>query len=81
MDAEAVNMDFKPVGKYYVGNINLALFKTNQVLHKLKGMKVFGTGFPSLARELPATEVTQDYVVYYDLALKGTPTTPLLLEL
>lgn len=81
VDAEAVNLNFKPVGSYFVGNINLALFKANQVLHKLKGTKVFGTGFPSLAREAPGTEVTQDYVVYYDLSLKGTQTTQQLLEL
>lgn len=48
-------MDFKPVGKYYVGSINLALFKANQILSKLKGIKVFGTGFPTLAHEYPAT--------------------------
>lgn len=25
--AEVINMDFRPVGSYYVGNLNLALFK------------------------------------------------------
>lgn len=81
VDAEAINMDFKPAGSYYVGNINLALFKTNQVLSKLKGTKVFGSGFPTLAREVPSTEVSQDYVVYFDQALKGTPTQQMEFEL
>lgn len=57
-EAEVMNMEFKPAGQFYVTNINLALFKANQVLQKLRGLHVFGTGFPSLAREYPATEVT-----------------------
>lgn len=42
------------------------MFKVNQILQKLKGVKVFGSGFPTLAREYPKTEITEDYVIYYD---------------
>jgi hypothetical protein len=35
--------------------MNLALFKINQILQRLKGQAVFGSGFPTLARELPST--------------------------
>ena len=59
-------MSFKPVGDFYVNNLNLAMFKVDQILQKLKGQRVFGTGFPSIAREYPKTEVGEDYVVYYD---------------
>ena len=65
-------MSFEPVGDFHVSNINLAMFKANQILHKLKGVKVFGTGFPSLPREFPKTEVTEDYVIYYDGSHKGS---------
>lgn len=74
-------MEFKPVGQYYVGNINLALFKTNQILHKLVGTKVFGSGFPSLAREFPGTEVNENYTVYYDLSHKASPSFAEALEI
>jgi hypothetical protein len=47
------------------------LFKANEVLRKLRGIKVFGSGFPSLPRELPATEVTDDYTIFYDNSQKG----------
>lgn len=43
-------MEFRPVNGYFVQNINLALFKTNEVLRKLRGVKVFGSGFHSLPR-------------------------------
>lgn len=29
-------------------------------------MHVFGTGFPTLPRESPGSEATDDYVIYYD---------------
>lgn len=50
-------MEFRPVGSYFVTNINLALFKAHEVMKKMVGSKVFGTGFPSLAKEHPSTEV------------------------
>lgn len=63
---QALNLSFKPVGDFYVNNLNLAMFKVDQILHKLKGQKVFGTGFPSIPREYPKTQVDQDYVIFYD---------------
>jgi hypothetical protein len=39
-------MKFKPVGQFYVGDVDLAMFKANEVIKNLKGTKVFGTGFP-----------------------------------
>lgn len=60
-------MSFMPVADFPPPpNINLAMFKVNQILQKLKGVKVFGSGFPTLAREYPKTEITEDYVIYYD---------------
>lgn len=41
-----MNMEFKPVGDFYVTNLNLALFKANEVLDRLKKNRVFGTGYP-----------------------------------
>ena len=75
-DAEVLNLTFKPVGQYYVGNINLALFKVNEILKKLRGTKVFGTGFPTLARELPFSEVTETYVIYSDRSHREYAPTP-----
>jgi hypothetical protein len=43
-------LQFKPVGQYYVTNNDLALFKVNEGMKLLLGTKVFGTGFPTLAR-------------------------------
>lgn len=63
---EALSLSFRPVGDFYVSNLKLAMFKTTEVLHKLRNQRVFGTGFPSIAREYPKTEVTEDYVIYYD---------------
>lgn len=46
---------------------DLAYFKIGSILDKLMKLPVFGTGFPTnVARELPRTEITDDYVIYYD---------------
>ncbi len=57
MAVDVINLEFRPVGNYYVTNINLALFKAHEVMRKMVGSKVFGTGFPSLPKEHPSTEV------------------------
>lgn len=51
--------------------MNLALFKASQVLKKNLNWKVFGSGFPSLARQSPMTRVDKDSVLYYDASAVG----------
>jgi hypothetical protein len=46
--------------------MNLALFKANQVLQKNLHWRVFGSDFPSLARQSPKTRVDKDTVIYWD---------------
>jgi len=64
--AEMMNLSFQPVGNYFVNNLNLAMFKANSVLRKLANTYTFGTGFPTISRELPKTKVSRNYVLYYD---------------
>lgn len=59
-------MTFSPVDNFYVSNLNLAMFKADQVIKKNLKHRVFGCGFPSLPRESPRTRVDHDYVIYYD---------------
>lgn len=42
---------------------------------KLKGTKVFGTGFPTLHHDYPATLIdhSNGYVVYYDGSHSASP--------
>jgi hypothetical protein len=35
-------------------------------MKKMKAQKVFGTGYPSLARQSPRTRVEDKWVLYYD---------------
>jgi len=55
--AEALSLEFIPVNNYFVNNMNLALFKFNEVMKKMKNQKVFGTGYPSIPRQSPRTRV------------------------
>jgi hypothetical protein len=43
-------MNFVPLDPYRVENLQLALFKATEIIRALKGMKIFGTGFPALHR-------------------------------
>lgn len=61
-----MNLSFQPVGNYFVNNLNLAMFKANSVLRRLANTYTFGTGFPTMHREVPRTKVSRDYVLYYD---------------
>jgi hypothetical protein len=61
-----MNLSFQPVGNYFVNNLNLAMFKANSVLRRLANTYTFGTGFPTIQREVPRTKVSRDYVLYYD---------------
>ena len=47
----------------------------------MRGVKVFGTGFPTLARSMPYTEVTENYVLYSDKSHLSFTPTPGVLEL
>lgn len=42
------------------------MFKANSVLRRLANTYTFGTGFPTIQREVPRTKVSRDYVLYYD---------------
>jgi hypothetical protein len=57
VSAEALSLAFIPVNSYFVTNMNLALFKFNEVMKKMKAQKVFGTGFPTVPRQSPRTRV------------------------
>lgn len=61
-----MSLSFKPVNNFIVTNMNLALFKATQILKKNLNWRVFGSGFPSLARQSPKTRVDKDSVIYYD---------------
>lgn len=63
---DIINLTFEPVGSYFVSNINLAMFKANSIMNRLKDTYTFGTGYPTIIRELPKTVVEKDYVFYYD---------------
>ena len=49
LEADVVNISFKPVGDFYVGNYNLALWKATEVIKKMHNTKVFGDGYPNIA--------------------------------
>lgn len=66
IEADMMNLSFQPVGNYFVNNLNLAMFKANSVLRRLANTYTFGTGFPTIPRELPRTKVSRDYVIYFD---------------
>lgn len=75
--SEVKNANFKPASdKYYVQNMNLAMFKAGHVLAKLAGQKVFGTGFPTIPHHFPTTAIDAEnaYVVYYDSSHRGEKT-------
>ena len=42
---------------FYVGNIKLAEFKVQSILNNLVNTFVFGTGFPTIERDVPKTLV------------------------
>jgi hypothetical protein len=56
-DIKIIDMHFRTVGQFYVGDVDLAQFKTMEVLKNLKGAQVFGTGFPIIPLEYPNVEV------------------------
>jgi hypothetical protein len=69
--ADIVNLSFEPVGSFFVNNIKLAMFKASSVLKSLSNTFTFGTGFPTVIREVPKTKVEKDYVLYYDSSHLG----------
>jgi hypothetical protein len=60
------DLSFQTVGKYTVNNLDLAEYRATQILSKVENTFTFGTGFPTIPRELPKTRVDQDWVFYYD---------------
>ena len=44
------DLSFQPVGNFYVGNIDLAMWKANRILQKIANTYTFGTDFPTIAR-------------------------------
>lgn len=64
--ADILNLSFQPVGSYVVSNMNLAMFKAKSIINKVTNTYTFGTGFPTIVRELPKAKVEQDVVLYYD---------------
>lgn len=60
------DISFEPVGNYFVNNFELAKYRAGKVLSKIVGTQTFGTGFPTVARELPKTRVDPNWVFYYD---------------
>jgi hypothetical protein len=71
IEAELLNLSFEPVGSYFVSNIQLAMFKANSVIKNIKDTFTFGTGFPTIVREMPKTRVDQEQVLYYDTSHIG----------
>jgi hypothetical protein len=61
-----MSLSFTPVNGFIVTNMNLALFKATEVLKKNLNWRVFGSGFPSLPRDMPLTRVDATQVIYYD---------------
>jgi hypothetical protein len=51
--ADIINLSFEPVGSFFVSNINLAMFKANSVMKGLMNTETFGTGYPTIHRDLP----------------------------
>lgn len=66
ISAKVLNLSFDPVGIFYVNNVNLALFKANEMMKRIVNSTVFGTGYATVPRALPRTKVELDYVIYYD---------------
>ena len=50
-------LSFEPVGNYYVTDLQLATFRADRILSKLVDTFTFGTGFPTVHREVPKTRV------------------------
>ncbi len=67
-EADVLSLSFTPVNSFIVTNMNLALFKANQVIQKHLKSKLFGSGFPSIPRASPKTRVDTNYTIYYDAA-------------
>jgi hypothetical protein len=63
---EIMDLSFEPVGTYYVGNMDLAMYRATKVFQKLVNTFTFGTDFPSIPRHTPKTRVEHDWVFYYD---------------
>jgi hypothetical protein len=57
MFADIINLTFEPVGSFFVNNINLAMFKANSVLKNVMNTYTFGTGYPTIVRDLPKIRV------------------------
>jgi hypothetical protein len=72
--ADILNLSFQPVGAYVVNNMNLAMFKANSVIKKVSNTYTFGSGFPTIVRELPKAKVEKDSVLYYDSGHFAAPT-------
>lgn len=50
LDSDIKTIAFDPDSQFHVNDLNLALFKANEVTNQLKKLKVFGTGFPTFPR-------------------------------
>ena len=55
---EMVNLNFEAAGQYVVNNMELAKFKANKILDQLKNTRTFGSGFPTVVRDIPKTLVS-----------------------
>ena len=64
--AEVINANFYSAGDFYVNNLDLAMFKMDEVLKKLHKNKVFGDGFPILPLENPKVSMNENYTLFYD---------------
>lgn len=57
---------FNSVGGYIVEDIEQAKWKVNMALRSLRGMRVFGSGFPIWPRDLPDIRIFDDHLFVYD---------------
>ena len=57
---------FKSIEGFVINNTNLAAFKINQVLNNLKGLRTFGTGFPTWPRDHPNIWISDNFTLLYD---------------
>lgn len=62
------NATYNTASGYPITNPDLAAYYLNSTAHSLRGSQVFGSGFPTAAKDYPHFEVNTEYVFLYDSA-------------
>jgi len=67
------NATYYQTGEYFVSNKELADYYLNSTTWAIRGSKVFGSNYSTIARDYPHFEVTKNgYVIIYDSSQFGT---------